>query len=323
MRMSAKTILYFLLLSSLVFVSSECAEAQVGVQHSLELQRMTWDHSTLSVLLVPPGNVSWWSPLYLNATLRAISQWNSAVVSFALNYSDYGYLASVGLSSTVGYERVSGFDVYVSWAETLPNVTDEIGVADVLYELPSRIIINGSIELASKTMQGYVLNEVDMQNIALHELGHVLGLGHCDYAEDIMYSKYAPRPGKQVEALSTLDLFGVSTVFEWMGSSFRVPSSPRQSSVTLPSSIAYEYLPVSYEDLPPTPTPVPSSSPTLSTLVQNLINDFVSFVLGPEFLILVIIVGLALLVVALVLARQQTKSVQGQPSPSVNPQSDS
>ena len=29
-----------------------------------------------------------------------------------------------------------------------------------------------------------------MQNIALHELGHGLGLGHSNYTDDLMYSLY-------------------------------------------------------------------------------------------------------------------------------------
>lgn len=320
--MTGKKILCALLLSSLVFAFSQCSQTQAQVEYSLGLQRMTWGHSTISVLVIPPGNESWWTPSYLNATLRAISQWNNAIVHFALNYTDYAYLANIGMTPTITYQMDSGFDVYISWTETLPNVTDEIGVADVLYELPSRIIINSTIDLASKTLQGYVLNEVDMQNIALHELGHILGLSHSDYASDVMYPKYTPSPLKQVEALSTLDLYGVSTVFQWMENSFRIPSSPQQSSISLPPGITYQYLPISYEDLPPTPAP-PSPLQTLSTYIQNLINNLVSLVLRPEFLILIIAAALALLVVAFILARQQTKSAQGQTSHHLNFSNDS
>jgi predicted Zn-dependent protease len=305
--MDGKKILYALLIASLVCALSECSQTQAQVQYSLNLHRMTWDHSTISVLITLPNNESWWTPSYLNATLRAISQWNHAILDFASNYTNYAYLSKLRMTPTIAYKMDSGFDVYISWTEKPPSATDEIGSANILYELPSRIIMNSTIDLASKTLQGYVLNEVDMQNIALHELGHSLGLGHTNYTEDVMYPKYTPDPLKQVQTLSTLDLYGVSTVFQWMSNSFSFPYSPQQSSVSLPSSITYQYLPISYEDLPPTS---PSLSPlqTLLTGIQNLINNVMSLITRTEFLILIVAATVALLVATFILARQRASA---------------
>jgi hypothetical protein len=183
--------------------------------------------------------------------------------------------------------------------------------------VPSRIIIKSTIDLASETLQGYVLNEVDMQNIAVHELGHSLGLRHSNYTEDIMYPRYTLNPLNQVQGLSTLDLYGVSTVFQWMSTSSN-PYSPQKSSVTLPSSITYRYLPISDEDLPPT-TPYSSLWQTLLTYIQKLINYITGLVTRPEVLTILIVV-LVLLVVALLFARAQkakkTTQDQGLPSSS-------
>jgi hypothetical protein len=211
----------------------------------------------------------------------------------------------------------SGFDVYISWIEKPPSATDEIGSANILYELSSGIIMNSTIDLASKTLQGYVLNDVDMQNIALHELGHSLGLGHSNYTKDVMYPKYTPNLLNEVQALSTLDLYGVSTVFQWMSNSFSFPYSPRQSSVSLPLSITYQHLPVSYEDLPPASPPL-SPWQTLLDGIQNLINNVMGLFVRTEFVILIVVAAVALLVVAFILGRQQTKTAQDQTPHHVN-----
>jgi hypothetical protein len=43
------------------------------------------------MLVVPAENESWWDPLNLNTTLRAIGQWDEAFVEFASNNSDFAY----------------------------------------------------------------------------------------------------------------------------------------------------------------------------------------------------------------------------------------
>jgi len=120
---------------------------------------------------------------------------------------------------TTIYTMNSGFDVYISWTEKPPSSADEIGLTKTFYGVPSRIITNSTTALSSETLQGYVLNEVDMQNLALHKLGHSLGLGHSNHTSDIMYPMISVNPLDQVQALSTLDLYGVSTVFQWMSNS--------------------------------------------------------------------------------------------------------
>jgi hypothetical protein len=80
----------------------------------------------------------------------------------------------------------------------------------------------------------------------------VLGLGHSNYTDDLMY--YAYTLSNPVRAISTLDMYGVGTVFRWMASSEEFDKTNQGSpinSVTLPPDIAYDYLPISEKNLPP------------------------------------------------------------------------
>jgi predicted Zn-dependent protease len=96
------------------------------------------------------------------------------------------------------------FDVYVSWTRMFDPGADEIGLTKTVYS-SSGIIKNSTISLAAEDLHGHVLNEIDMQNVGLHELGHSLGLRHSNSSVDIMYPTCAlSRP---VAELSTLDLY--------------------------------------------------------------------------------------------------------------------
>ena len=319
--MKCKLALAILLILSLTLMTGFCGQVQAQAQYSLDLQGITWNHSTISVLVVPQDGASWWKPSYLNATLRSIAEWNNAIQAFALNYSNFAYLSGLRMVPTVSRALNYSFDVYVSWTRALSASADEIGLTTTTYG-SSGIIINSTISLAAEDSRGDVLNEVDMQNVALHELGHSLGLGHSSYSGDVMYPRLTLNHA--VEGLSTLDLFGVSTVFQWMSNSSSPSYSPQQSSVTLPSSVQYLYLPISYGNLPP-PTLSPTPSPTLPsglsqtlstygqtvlTSGQTLLTYILQFFLHPGILISLLIAISAVLATEFLVARITHKSTR-------------
>jgi hypothetical protein len=311
-KMERKPVRTILLVLSLALVTCFCGLTQAQTQYSLDLESITWNHPIINVLVVPQDGALWWKPSYLNATLRSIGEWNNAIHSFALNYSNLAYLSRLRMVPTVSHALIYSFDVYVSWTRTLSVSTNEIGLTTMMYT-SSGMIINGTTSLAAEDSQGVVLNEVDMQNVALHELGHSLGLGHSNYSGDAMYP--VSTFNHPVDSLSTLDLYGVSMVFQWMSSSSNPPYSPQQSSVALPSSIQYRYMPISYENLPPStssPTPSPASPPGLSqnpsTYVQTLSTYILQFLLQPLILIPLLIAISALLVTKFMVPRRIHKS---------------
>jgi hypothetical protein len=286
--------LIFFLISMLLlgaFLLSATAGQDV---YALELQGFAWTHSTLTALIVPAENQSWWNPLYLNSTLRAIGQWNEAITQFAQNNTDYSYLSGLTIQFNISNQTLPGYDLYINWTEaSLSNTSDEIGLTRTFVSRDSTIN-NCTINLAAQARNQVALNDVDMQNIALHELGHGLGLGHCNYTGDLMYLFYSVG-GAAGGEVSSLDAYGVATVFAWMKnqtSFYPISGWLTAHSVTLPSYITYQGIPVSPQNAPP------------QTLENNSVVRFFVLVfqllLHPEiaiaviaFIIFFIIVGVA------------------------------
>lgn len=307
--MKRNQVLAVLLILCLQLTLTGFTGVRAQAQYSLGLQGVTWNHSTISVQINPQEDAPWWQPYYINATLRAIGEWNDALTVFAVNYSDFSYLSSLMIVPTVSNATNSTFDVYVSWTEiSLSNSSDDIGLTTTMSE-SSGVIINCTTVLASKSQSGEVLNEVDIQNVALHELGHCLGLRHSNYTGDLMYPTYAL--GGPIRAISVLDAYGVAAVFRWMQRQLI------ESSITLPSNIEYQYLPISDENLPP----LQSSPASVSNTLQTVLYGIVEFVMSTEFLVLVLLVIIGLLVAALLFTtrrRRKEGRTHGNPSQSKN-----
>ena len=297
--------LYVLWISSLVlaacFLSSSTVQGQKQNNYSLALQGFVWNHTTLDALIVTADNESWWNPDFQNTALRVIGQWNDAIVAFASNYSDYSYLSNLRIQPTVSNQSQPGFDIYIVWTESpLSNITDELGTSQIFPNYES-VIINCTVNLAAHTSHGDSLDEGDQQNVALHELGHSLGLGHSNYTGDLMYAYYTR--GSAPEAVSTLDAYGVATLFAWEQNITRfypVNNWLNDNSVILPSGTAYKGLPVSTQNALP-------QTIANNSVVQTLILMF-EILIHPEIFAIVVLFIAVLIIIAMIPRRKRVKA---------------
>jgi len=294
--MTKEAIIALLLVLGLSSTTIVLAETQ-QTEYVLELQGPTWDHSTINLIVTPRYNETWWNPAYLNATLHAISEWNEAISGFASNHSDFAYLSGARITPMVSNLTNPDFDVQVSWIQQFGNETCDAGLTRTTYDT-SGVISNCNTALSAFDCLGNVLSETDMQNVFLHELGHCLGLGHCNYTGDTMYFAYSLNT--PLRLISTLDAYGVAQVFRWMSSSsvFSTDNQgPTINSVALPSSIQFGYLQVSQENLP-------EQSPL--EVVKTFAIDLLGFTSRPEILVLIII-AISAVAVFVILSRKRKR----------------
>lgn len=296
--------IFLVLLLVVVFypLSAQQAWGQTTDHYSLDIQGSSWHQTTLSALVDPADGESWWDPIYLNSTLRAIGQWNDAILDFASNYSDYSYLSIVQIQPVIMNETLPNFDIYINWAEyPLSNTTNEVGLTKT-YTDDRNTIINSTINLATHTSHGDALNVGDAQNIALHELGHGLALGHSNYTGDLMYPTYTLRG--PAESVSTLDAYGIATMFGWLQNPdgfYPISGWLKQNYVILPSYIAFQYLPVSPQNAQPQTI---ASNPVVEVIVYMF-----EILIHPEIAAIAIVIISVLVVIALISKRRRKKSV--------------
>ena len=288
--------LLFLLISSLAltafFIGSSGVQSQTQDHYSLDLQGFVWNRASLSVLVVTSENESWWSQNDLDCALRAIGEWNDAISAFSSNYTDYSYLSSLSLLPTVSNRTLPGFDIYVNWTESPPGTPDEVGLSQIIPDYRG-VIINCTNSLASHYYHGNPLSDGDKQNIALHELGHSLGLGHSNYTGDVMYPYYAM--GSSGKSISTLDVYGVATLFSGEQNTtnfYPIKGWLKENSVTLPPNITYKELPISPQNTLP-------ESLANNSLVQTIVLMF-EILIHPEIFAFVVLFICILVVVALI-----------------------
>ena len=263
------------------FLSSLQTRGQT--EYSIEVRGYTWDHSTIKVCIIPQQNMSWWKPEYLTAVLNGIAQWNDAIQEFGQSNTSFSYLSSLRFVVSTHYENISGFDTYIGWVMECESEAT-IGKSWISIKSPC-YATNATVCLTTRAPTGHVMNEVDMQNIVVHELGHTLGLSHCNISSDVMYPTVYYQ--NTVKPLSTLDIYGVAQVFEFKTNS----TCPEESIVTMPSSISYTYFQISPENTP-------------AFIPKNLTEYTFRLLLRPEFIILV---GITCIAIVLILTEKRER----------------
>lgn len=78
----------------------------------------------------------------------------------------------------------SGAEVRVRWIEAFD--TERAGQADIVWNQRGWVL-NGTLTLATHTHRGASLSPDAVNTVAVHEIGHLLGLGHSDDPRDVMF----------------------------------------------------------------------------------------------------------------------------------------
>ncbi len=156
-----------------------------------------WNHFPLTVYI--DDSFIERNPEYTDNVREALELWETAsnnLVSFTITTS-------------------SSADIVVEWTASLKEKsTDTLGNTDLKFINVSNfgVIQDATIEMLTRT-NGKQLNEIDMTNLALHEIGHAIGLKHSSDGNDIMYPTLEI-PSSSIKEISQEDIQKLTDLYK-------------------------------------------------------------------------------------------------------------
>jgi predicted Zn-dependent protease len=166
-----------------VLTSAQVVNASEDSFHPV-LNPMPWDHSPITVYIDNVSVPEHYSPTYKRQ------------VEIAMEYWENGGNGHLGYDPEFRFaDSESEADIYVMWVE---NLERDAGVKNGIAGFARPSEANGKyvrvdIVLEVGNYQGYAwmqYGDANMLELAKHELGHALGLGHSADRHDIMYPTY-------------------------------------------------------------------------------------------------------------------------------------
>ncbi len=142
-----------------------------------------WDERVTTPVRVflPPGVVANFQPAFLDAVRNAFGRWEEAGVPVRFD------LDADSASAEVRFQWRTQFE------------GERTGQTDLMWDRDGHLL-SGVVTLATFEPSGQPLVLEDMHVLALHEIGHVIGLDHCPDSSDLMF------PQMRVRDLSPRDI---------------------------------------------------------------------------------------------------------------------
>ncbi len=298
-------LLGILLFMTLWFNPASNAHGATGAE--IPTEGGTWTKPTIAIVITPASNMPWFKASYTYDVNYAIARWAKSIIAYTDAYGSY-YLRKLSFVTCVSgvNDTLCGTpDIRVQFIQSFGSESAGLGLTSVRIQQNSGTFVPPT----TTTLAAYdptnttQLTDTDMINIASHEFGHALGLNHAtasvtdDGTFELMFLSYGQgvgNPRNSLEAPSTLDMYALSNVYDWLVNPSGFSGTGHSATVySLPPGIAYGS--------------VYPYSEQIQTL-QNSINQ-----LRLEILIVAIVTGLLLavaLALGILLARK--KPVQAQ-----------
>ncbi len=148
-----------------------------------KLNPMPWDNTTITVYIDDKNVPEHYSPSYRTQVESALEYWSNGG-NGQLEYTPEFVIV-----------EEDDADILIMWVE---NLEEDAGVQDGVAGYAKPYVINGRYErveivLEVGNYQGYSwrqYGDTTMRDLARHEIGHALGLGHSNDRGDIMYPSY-------------------------------------------------------------------------------------------------------------------------------------